>query len=183
MSARRIRTPVRAWIGLHRPRSRCRRVQRDTCREESSRVSLARAFPAAPAVRRYGGGAWKWIGSGGPRGLQIRWDVSDASGGFDSHPLPPCFSLRFRTAPPVRSTSAFHSVSGNSSSTHSGAPLPQDRTCFAPPATKRRRRRSLRTGCSTAGRVCPLRVDSRRARQGSTHAIRICESPRASGAS
>ena len=62
-------------------------------------MSLARAFPAAPAVRRYGGGAWKWIGSGGPRGLQIRWDVSDASGGFDSHPLPPCFSLRFRTAP------------------------------------------------------------------------------------
>ena len=58
-----------------------------------------RRRPRSGAAKHYGSAAWKWIGSGGPRGLQIRWDVSDASGGFDSHPLPPCFSLRFRTAP------------------------------------------------------------------------------------
>ena len=32
---------------------------------------------------------WKWLGPGGPPGLQIQWRAEDVRGGFDSHALPP----------------------------------------------------------------------------------------------
>src|SRR4030043_738488 len=33
--------------------------------------------------------AWKWLGPGGPPGLQIQWRAENVRGGFDSHALPP----------------------------------------------------------------------------------------------
>src|SRR4030043_1057017 len=34
-------------------------------------------------------GNWKWLGPGGPPGLQIQWRAQEVRGGFDSHALPP----------------------------------------------------------------------------------------------
>ena len=188
MSAGRFRMSARPWIMLSRPRFQCRKMQRDTCGEEWSTVRRARVFPAAPATGR-SREALRWRGVEVDR---VRWPART------SNPLGRVRRVRWVRLPP--SSAMFLPPLQNGAprslryprltripvirARQDSAQLSRGTGHVSPP---RSRSAAEDEACAwnthPAGSVCLLRVDSRRARQGSTHAIRICEPPRATGAS